>query len=299
MRMNLDGQLALVAGVADDQGFGWSIAKALHAAGAKVILACWPPAMGILTKSLDRGKLDMTLPGLSEERTEFKIEKIYALDAVYDSMDFVPEDIRTSKRYQDVGDFTIQGLKKRIKEDFGDGALTIAVHSLANGPEVQKPLLETSREGYLAANSASSYSFVSMVREFSPIMRKNGSFLCLSYLASEKVIPGYGGGMSSAKAALESDTRVLAYEAGQEYGHRVNSISAGALASRAARSIGEINKMIDFGAKRAPLKSALAPKEVGSAAAFLCSDLASGITGINLYVDKGMHAMGLCPEGGL
>lgn len=109
------------------------------------------------------------------------------------------------------------------------------VHSLANGPEVTKPLLDTTRAGYLAASSASAYSLVSMVSRFAPIMNAGGSIVSLTYMASEKVIPGYGGGMSSAKAQLESDTRVLAFEAGRKYGIRVNTISAGPLASRAAK----------------------------------------------------------------
>ena len=113
--------------------------------------------------------------------------------------------------------------------DFGEKPLDIVVHSLANGPEVKKPLLETSRKGYLAAVSASAYSLVAMVQRFAPLMRPGGAFISLTYLASERVIPGYGGGMSSAKAALESDTRTLAFEAGRKYGVRVNTISAGPL----------------------------------------------------------------------
>src|SRR5256886_6176429 len=112
-------------------------------------------------------------------------------------------------------------------QDFGDRPLDIVVHSLANGPEVKKPLLDTSRAGYLAAVSASAYSLVSLVARLAPLMRPGGSFLSLTYMASERVVPGYGGGMSSAKAALESDTRTLAFEAGRKYGVRVNTISAG------------------------------------------------------------------------
>merc|ERR1712190_407799 len=93
------------------------------------------------------------------------------------------------------------------------------------------------REGYLAASSASAYSLVSMVSRFGPIMNPGGAVVSISYIASQRVIPGYGGGMSSAKAQLESDTRTLAYEAGRKYGIRVNSISAGPLATRAATAI--------------------------------------------------------------
>ena len=287
--INLQGKLALVAGVADDQGYGWAIAKALKQAGARVIITTWPPALNILRMSLERGKLDTDL-GNGEQ---LSFEKIYALDAMFDHMDDVPEDVKNNKRYQGLGDFTIRGLRDSIENDFGLDKLHIVVHSLANGPEVQKALLDTSRAGYLASNSASAYSFVSLVRHLSPLMPKGGSFLNLSYMASEKVIPGYGGGMSSAKAALESDTRVLAFEAGRRHGHRVNSISAGPLASRAAKAIGVIQSMIVYCEQNAPLQDSLQAEDVGSTAAFLCSDLGKGITGTVIYVDKGMHAMGM------
>jgi enoyl-[acyl-carrier protein] reductase I len=111
-------------------------------------------------------------------------------------------------------------------------------------------------------------------------------------MASERVIPGYGGGMSSAKAALESDTRVLAFEAGRKWGHRVNCISAGPFGSRAASAIGFIDQMIDYTKTNSPLPEALEARDVGATAAFLASPLASGITGMVIHVDKGYSAMG-------
>jgi enoyl-[acyl-carrier protein] reductase I len=111
------------------------------------------------------------------------------------------------------------------------------------------------------------------------------------------LIPGYGGGMSSAKAALESDTRVLAYEAGRKYGIRVNTISAGPLGSRAAKAIGFIDDMINYSMTNAPLnEKPLTAIEIGQTAAFLCSPLASGITGTTIYVDNGLHSMGLAED---
>src|SRR6185369_1341059 len=124
------------------------------------------------------------------------------------------------------------------------------------------------------------------------VMRRGGAFVSLSYLASGRVVPGYGGGMSSAKAALESDTRTLAYEAGRAWGHRVNCISAGPFASRAASAIGFIGQMIEYTKRNSPLQDAITAEEVGSTAAFLCSPLASGITGTTVYVDKGYSIMG-------
>ena len=187
---------------------------------------------------------------------------------------------------------------QRLTSDFGERPLDIVVHSLANGPEVRKPLLETSRAGYLTAVSVSAYSLVGMLQRLGPLVRDGGSFSSLTYMASERVIPGYGGGMSSAKAALESDTRVLAFEAGRRYRVRVNAISAGPYASRAASAIGIIDKMVEYCARNTPLPEALQAEEVGTAAAFLASPLASGITGTTLYVDKGYHAMGMPAEAG-
>jgi enoyl-[acyl-carrier protein] reductase I len=102
--------------------------------------------------------------------------------------------------------------------------------------------------------------------------------------------------MSSAKAALESDTRTLAFEAGRKWGHRVNVLSAGPFASRAASAIGFIEKMIDYCKANSPLPEALTAREVGDTAAFLLSPLASGITGATVYVDKGYHSMGAAAD---
>ena len=297
LSIDLQGKRALVAGVADDAGFGFAIAKALAEAGASVCAGTWPPALNIFLNLLERGKIDDSRRLADGSMLQF--EKIYPLDAVYDTLVDAPEDIRTNKRYKDVGDFSIEGVRQRLEQDFGSPALDVVVHSLANGPEVKKPLLETSRAGYLAAISASAYSLASLVSRLSPLMRRGGAFVSLTYMASERVIPGYGGGMSSAKAALESDTRTLAYEAGRRYGVRVNTISAGPLASRAASAIGKIERMVQYYTANAPLPEQLAAREVGTVAAFLCSPLASGITGSTVYVDKGYHAMGMAVGEGL
>lgn len=291
LNIDLTGKRALVAGVADDAGFGFAIAKALAEAGASVSVGTWPPALNIFMNLLERGKMDESRKMSNGRLLEF--EKVYPLDAAFDSLVDAPEEIRSNKRYKDTGDFSVDGMMKRIEADFGRDSLDIVVHSLANGPEVKKSLLDTSRAGYLTALSVSAYSLISMVARLAPLMRKGGSFVSLTYMASERVIPGYGGGMSSAKAALESDTRVLAFEAGRKYGVRVNTISAGPLASRAASAIGIIERMVEYCAENSPLTDPLQAEEVGNAAAFLSSPLASGITGTVLYVDKGYHSMGM------
>jgi enoyl-[acyl-carrier protein] reductase I len=296
INIDLTGRRALVAGVADDGGFGFAIAKSLAEAGATVCVGTWPPALNIFLNLLERGKMDESRRLTSGELLQF--EKIYPLDAAYDALADAPAENRESKRYKETGDFSIDGMANRIRADFGDKALDIVVHSLANGPDVKKPLLETSRNGYLTAVGVSAYSMVSMVSRLSPLMREGGSFLSLTYMASERVIPGYGGGMSSAKAALESDTRVLAYEAGRKYGVRVNTISAGPWASRAASAIGIIGKMIDYCQQNSPLAEPVTADDVGNTACFLASPLSAGITGSTVYVDKGYHTMGMAVPSG-
>ncbi|KAG2671338.1 hypothetical protein I3760_14G130400 [Carya illinoinensis] len=287
--IDLRGKRAFIAGVADDNGYGWAIAKSLAAAGAEILVGTWVPALNIFESSLRRGKFDESrvLP----DGSLMEITKVYPLDAVFDNLEDVPEDVKANKRYAGSSNWTVEEAAESVKKDFG--SIDILVHSLANGPEVTKPLLETSRKGYLAALSASSYSYVSLLKHFVPIMNPGGSSISLTYIASERIIPGYGGGMSSAKAALESDTRVLAFEAGRKYKIRVNTISAGPLRSRAAKAIGFIDMMIDYSLANAPLQKELSAEEVGNTAAFLASPLASAITGAVIYVDNGLNAMGV------
>ncbi len=291
LAIDLSRKRAFVAGVSDDGGFGFAIAKALAEAGATICVGSWPPALGIFTKLLERGKMEESMRLADGRRLEF--ERIYPLDAGYDTLDDAPVEIRENKRYKEVGDFSIQGVTEALRRDFGPTPLDIVVHSLANAPEVKKPLIDTTRSGYLSAISVSAYSNVSMVSHLGPLMRPDGCFLSLTYMAGERVIPGYGGGMSSAKAALEADTRTLAFEAGRRYGVRVNAISAGPWASRAASAIGFIETMIEYTSANSPLPRRLDASDVGNTAAFLSSPLAQAITGTVVYVDYGYHAMGM------
>ncbi|MDP1880974.1 MAG: enoyl-[acyl-carrier-protein] reductase [Parachlamydiaceae bacterium] len=292
LNINLEGKIAFIAGIGDDQGFGWAIAKSLAEAGATIIIGTWTPILKIFSTSLNTGKFDASRRLCNGKLLEFA--KIYPLDASFDTPDDVPEEIKENKRYKDVGGYTISEVADQINKDFG--TIDIFVHSLANAPEVKNPLLKTSRKGYLAALSSSSYSFISLLNHLGPHMNKDGAAITLSYIASERIIPGYGGGMSSAKAALESDTRTLAWEAGREWGIRVNTISAGPLPSRAATAIGFIQQMINYSQTNAPLPKNLLASEIGYVAAFLVSPLASAITGSIIYVDNGLHAMGVAPD---
>ncbi len=287
--MNLTGKKAFIVGIGDDHGFGWAIAKALYAQGAEIIVGTWAPIYKIFTTSLKQGKFDESRKLPDGKLLEFA--KIYPIDATFDTFQDVPEEIKENKRYKDLPYFTIEDVKNQLMKDFG--RIDILVHSLANAPEVKKSLLETSRNGYLAAMSSSAYSFISLVSHFGPLFHKDSAVLALSYIASERVIPKYGGGMSSAKAALESDVRTLAYEAGRKWGIRVNAISAGPLKSRAAKAIGMIEDMIEYYQANAPIQKELTAEDVANAATFLLSPLSSAITGEVLFVDHGMHAMGV------
>lgn len=299
LSINLKGKKAFIAGIGDDQGYGWAIAKALAEAGAELIIGTWTPILKIFTTAFNSGKFDESRKLSDGSLMQFA--KIYPIDAAFDSMEDVPTEIKENKRYKEVNGYTISEVTQAIVKDFGK--IDILIHSLGNAPEVKKPLLKTSRNGYLAAMSSSAYSFISLISHLGPHMNTGGAALSLTYIASERVIPGYGGGMSSAKAALESDTKTLAWEAGQEWGIRVNTISAGTLKSRAASAIGKnetgmgfIDLMILYSQANSPLKKSLEAEEVGSIAAFLCSPLASAVTGTIIYVDNGLHAMGAAQD---
>jgi enoyl-[acyl-carrier protein] reductase I len=292
MQQNLKGKKAFIAGIGDDQGFGWAIAKALAEQGVEILIGTWTPIVKIFTTSWTTGKFDESRKLSNGKLMEYT--KLYSLDAAFDKPEDVPQEIRENKRYQDVSGYTISEVAASVAKDFGK--IDFLVHALANAPEVKKPLLETSRQGYLAALSASSYSFVSLLAHFGPHINSGGSAISLTYIASECVIPGYGGGMSSAKAALESDTRTLAWEAGRKWGLRVNVISAGPLRSRAARAIGFIDNMIEYSKVNAPLTREMTAEDVAESAVFLLSPSAAAITGATLYVDNGLHAMGISTD---
>jgi enoyl-[acyl-carrier protein] reductase I len=294
LAIDLSGKRALVAGVADDGGFGFAIAKSLAEAGASICLGTWPPALGIFTTMLARGKFDASL---GCRRQEARVREGLPLDADFDALEDMPAELRESRRYREHGGrLDRRDRRAECAAISASSPLDIVVHSLANGPEVKKPLLETSRKGYLAAVGVSSYSYTSMVQRFGPLVRPGGSFVALTYMASERVIPGYGGGMSSAKAALESDTRTLAFEAGRKWGPPGQRHLGRAL--RLARPPPSASSTTCSTTRpgNAPLTRQLEAVDVGATAAFLASPLAAAITGATLYVDHGYHAMGMAVD---
>jgi enoyl-[acyl-carrier protein] reductase I len=290
--VDLSGKIALVTGVGDNESFAWFISKALKAAGAKIVLACHPRMMTIVESFLTRAQ-DAESRQLPYGGGELKVEKIYPCDASYDTMADVPESVRSDRRYARFPDYSIQGTVDAIGKEFG--GIDILVHSIAFAREIKKKMVETSRSAYFEALGISAYSLTSLLRAAEPYMadRPGGaSAVGLTYLGGSRVVPHYGGGMSTAKAALQIDAQQLAHNLGPK-NIRVNLISAGPYASRAAKGIGDIEQMIDYAAKRSPLPRGITPEEVANAAVFLCSPLASGITGHILYVDCGYNVMGV------
>jgi enoyl-[acyl-carrier protein] reductase I len=296
--LDLSGKVALVTGVGDNESFAWFIAKALQAAGARLVLAIHPRMIRIVEGFLHGdAPEDVASRALPYGAGSLAVDQVLPCDVTFDTIADVPEATRNDRRYKRVEeqyrDYSIEGLMKAVKESHG--GIDVLVHSVAFAPEIKSKLIDTTRAGYWTAISISAYSLVGLVRAALPLMegRTDGaSVVGLTYLGGARVVPHYGGGMSTAKAALEIDAKQLAHNVGGK-GVRVNLISAGPYASRAAKGIGDIQQMIDYAAQRSPLPRGITPEEVANTAVFLSSPLASGITGHVLYVDCGYNVMGV------
>lgn len=294
--IDFTGKVALVSGVGDNMSFAWYIAKALQAAGAKIVLAVHPRVVNIvesfLTRDVDAPSrlLPHGVPG------SLKAEKIYPCDVRFDTMDDVDEETRKDRRYAKFSEYSIQGTIDAVGKEFG--AIDILIHSVAFSRDIKKKQLETSRSAYLEALSISAYSLTAMVRAAEPYManRPGGaSVVGLTYLAGDRVVPFYGGGMSAAKAALQIDAKQLAHNVGGK-NIRVNLISAGPYASRAAQGItgaDELDRFIQYASERSPLSRPITADEVANATVLLCSPLSSAVTGHVLFVDCGYNTMGV------
>ena len=255
----MSGKRALIFGVASNRSIAWGIAKAMHREGAD---------------------LAFTYMG---ERLRERVEK---LAGECDSDIVLPCDVENDEQIEAVFEHL---------DDFWE-SLDIIIHSVAFAP---KEMLEgdyldnLTREGFNQAHDISSYSLAAIAKAGRHMMqnRKDASILTLSYLGAVRAFPGYNV-MGLAKASLEANVRYLAHSLGPE-GIRVNAISAGPIKTLAAKGISGFNKILDHVEQSAPLHRNVTIEEVGNTAAFLCSDLASGITGEVVYVDAGYHTAGL------
>jgi enoyl-[acyl-carrier protein] reductase I len=289
--IDFTGKVALITGVGDNQSFAWYIAKALQAAGAKIALASHPRMVGIVENILERDA-DAESRILPYGAGSLKVDRVVACDVRFDTADDIDPETKADRRFNKHGDISIKGMLDKVMPHY-DG-IDVLIHSVAFSREIKNKMIDTSRKAYLEAISISSYSLSALARAAAPYMEKKGggSVVGLSYIGGVRVVPHYGGGMSTAKAALEIDAKQISHNLGSK-GIRVNIISAGPYASRAASAIGDMDEMIGYAAQRSPLPRGITPEEVANATVFLCSPLASGITGHVLYVDCGYNVMGL------
>ncbi|CAE7758811.1 fabI [Symbiodinium sp. CCMP2592] len=256
----LDGKVGLVVGVANDRSYAWHIAKEIYAHGGTCAFA--------------------HIPGdKNARRTQKAAEKIVDNPVLYEC---------------DAGsDENLDALFENYEKDHD--RMDFLVHSIAYADRewLQMGMFsKTPRQAYLDAIDISSYTLAAMTNRAKPLMMKNGggSVMAMSYYGSEKVVLGYNV-MGVAKACLEATTRYLAAELGQD-GIRVNTISGGYLRTLASSAVAGTNELEELAAQKAPLRRTTEGSDVGKTAVYLASDLSSGVTGENIYVDCGVNILG-------
>jgi enoyl-[acyl-carrier protein] reductase I len=254
----LEGKNALIVGLASNRSIAWGIAKAMHREGANLAFTYQNDKLRDRVEKLagECGS-DITMP--CDVASDEQIEAVFEhLDDYWDHVDII-------------------------------------VHSVAYAPreELEGEYLDSvTREGFKQAHEISSYSFSALAKAGRNMMQgRNGALLTLSYLGAERVLPNYNV-MGLAKASLEANVRYMASTLGPE-GIRVNAISAGPIRTLAASGIKNFRAMLDYSEQNTPLRRNVTIEEVGNAAAFLCSDLASGISGEIMYVDGGYNITGM------
>jgi enoyl-[acyl-carrier protein] reductase I len=252
----MDGKRGLVMGVANDRSIAWGIAKALAGAGAKIAM------------TYQGGPLLRRITPLAAEIGADPVMECDVMDEA-----------------------SCASVFDRLKSEWGK--IDFLVHAIAfsDRGELAGRYIDTSRENFRTTMDVSVYSFTSLLRQAAPLMGEGASALTLSYFGAEKVIPHYNV-MGVAKAALEASVRYLAADLGGS-GVRVNAISAGPIKTLAAAGIAGMRSMLRWNEINAPLHRTVSQEEVGKAALFLLSDLASGVTGGTMYVDAGYNTMGM------
>lgn len=249
----LDGKRALITGVASKRSIAWGVAEAMHAQGADLALT------------------------YQNDRLESRVRD---LAGRLDSDFLMPLDVTDDEQ--------IAGVARGIDERWG--GVDIVVHAIAHAPRdhLDGDYLENlTREGFAQSHDVSSYSFAALGKALRPLLAEGGAMITLTYLGAERAMPNYNV-MGVAKASLEANVRYMAFALGPD-GIRVNAVSAGPIRTLAASGIGDFRKLLEQAEKTAPLRRNVTIEEVGNTAAFLCSDLASGITGEIVYVDAGAN----------
>jgi enoyl-[acyl-carrier protein] reductase I len=255
MTNSLQGKKGLVVGIANDQSIAWGCARALRDAGAELALTWFnDKARPHVEPLAQQLQAPITLP--------LDVEQAGQMEAVFAAI---------AQRW---------------------GQLDFVLHSIAFAPksDLHGRVVDSSREGFARAMDISCHSFARMAHLAEPLMPQGGSLMTMSYVGAEEVIPGYGL-MGPVKAALEASTRYLAAELGPK-GIRVNAISPGPLATRAASGIPDFDALLQEAVQRAPLRRLVDIDEVGALCTFLAGDGAKAITGSTLYVDAGYHILG-------
>ena len=253
--ISMQGSTAVVFGVANKRSIAWAIAQKLAAAGVQLAITYQNERL-----ELEARELISELPGAEGFRCD------------------VSQDLEIAQLFA------------MLRERYG--TLNAMVHSVAFAPaeDMKNEFLQTSREGFRIAHDVSVYSLIALSRAAAPLMTNGGSIMTMTYYGAEKVVPNYNV-MGVAKAALEATVRYLSYDLGKQK-IRVNAISAGPIKTLAARGVSGLGEMLKTQAERSPLQRNIEVGEVGNAAVFLASDMASGITGETIYVDCGYNIMG-------
>jgi enoyl-[acyl-carrier protein] reductase I len=257
--LDLTGKNALVTGIANNRSIAWGIAQQLHKAGANIGVTYLPD---------ETGKMERKVAELTE--------------SLQPSL-FLPCNVQNDEQIQSAFD--------TVRDKWGRIDVLIHCLAFASKEDLTGSFANTSRQGFSTALDISTYSLVKLAGAATPLMTEGGSIVTLTYLGGVRVIPNYNV-MGIAKAGLEMSVRYLASELGPQ-NIRVNGISAGPIRTLASSAVGGILDMIHHVEEVAPLRRTVSQIEVGNTAAFLCSDLSSGITGQILYVDAGYEIMGM------
>ncbi|EDY85909.1 enoyl-(acyl-carrier-protein) reductase [gamma proteobacterium HTCC5015] len=253
----LTGKRALITGVASNRSIAWGIAEAMRAQGAEIALT------------------------YQNERLKKRVDQ--CAEAV-DSQIVLPCDVSD--------DESIAALFKQLGEHWE--SLDIVVHSIgyADRSQIQGDFVDNiSRQGFGEAHEISAYSFAALAKAARPMLSDSAALLAMTYLGAERAMPNYNV-MGLAKASLEASVRYMAQSLGPQ-GVRVNAVSAGPIRTLAASGVADFKKMLEQVAETAPLKRNVTTEDVGNTAAFLCSDLARGITSEVIYVDNGFRNVGM------